>query len=312
MFIEKAPVAILSCLNYELEHLKEIVEGVTRNCFSLNMHGQTVLIKPNLVAGLRNVRLSCTHPNFIVAVVQWCLDHGARVMVGDSPAFGSAKGVMRACGINEALKKLPVRLVNFSKPCQMELAHGITVGIAREVMECDFLINLPKVKAHRQLLVSLAVKNYFGMVVGFRKPLLHARLGDVANHFPAMVVDLLDMAPPGVSIADGIVAMHKEGPTTGVPYSLGVVLASQNPVAIDTALMEILSVNPDRNPILMECRRRNLPGSWLFDIEFPLLLPQEVAVGDFEVPHKLKSVSFHPFRLALGGVKRVVLKMRGK
>ena len=102
-------------------------------------------------------------------------------------------------------------MVNFEAAQPVRLASGLSVGVARAVGECDLLVNLPKIKAHGQLYLSLAVKNYFGVVVGFRKPWLHARYGDIDNRFEAMLVDLLAVLPGGITLADGVVAMHGTG-----------------------------------------------------------------------------------------------------
>ena len=52
--------------------------------------GARVLVKPNLVAPY-NSGLSCTNPLVVRAACAYLLDHGAKVSVGDSPAFGTAR-----------------------------------------------------------------------------------------------------------------------------------------------------------------------------------------------------------------------------
>jgi uncharacterized protein (DUF362 family) len=267
-----------------------------------------VLLKPNLVSAVRNKGLACTHPEVVAAAAEWFIDQGVTVRVGDSPAFGTALGVMQACGISEALKGLPVTMVNFEAPQPVRLASGLSVGIARAVGECDMLVNLPKIKAHGQLYLSLAVKNYFGTVVGFRKPWLHARYGDIDNRFEAMLVDLLAVLPGGLTLADGIEAMHVDGPVGGKLFPLHLLAAGRNPVALDTALIGVLGLPPEASPVWRECRRRNLAGSTFAELNFPLTRPQEVAVRGFEPPARLKPVSFHPWRLLRGAVKRLMAR----
>ena len=270
--------------------------------------GSRVLLKPNLVIGGRNNGLPCTNPEFVAAVAQLFVDHGARVMVSDSPAFGSAKGVMASCGITEALKGLPVELVNFSAVRRLKLPCGISVGIARQALECDLLVNLPKVKAHGQLFVSLAVKNYFGALVGFQKPWLHARYGDVDNRFESLLIDLLAVLPNGVSLVDGIVAMHEDGPANGKPFPLAVIGGAVNPVALDTALLAILKLSPGQSPLWREGARRKLIGSSAAELVFPLAAPAQLAVDGFSAPERLKPVTFHPGRLVVGAIKRIMAR----
>lgn len=284
-------------------------DGVEHLCRALGFSvsaGQRILLKPNLVSGGASSGLSCTHPRFVVAVAQWCLDHGARVAVGDSPAFGSARSVMAACGLLDALGKLPVRLADFSKVRRVRLASGEEVGLAEEALQCDELVNLPRVKAHGQLFVTLAVKNYFGTVVGLRKPCWHMRHGGQAGRFEELLVDLLAVLPGGISLADGIEAMHRDGPVSGEPFALGVLGASRNPVALDTALLEILRLSPGASPLWREAARRRLPGVRLNHGDFVLNQPAELARAGFQAPAELQPIRFQPWRVARGVGKRLL------
>lgn len=308
MRISSETVALARCRTYDRRSLRKGIAAVAAAAGIACGRGARVLLKPNLVSGRLHNGFACTNGEFIAAVAELFLDQGASVAVGDSPAFGTAKGVMAACGIDRALKKLPVQLVNFGAPRQVKLSSGLSVGIAGEALDCDVLVNLPKVKAHSQLLVTLAVKNFFGAVVGFRKPWLHARHGDIGNRFEALLVDLLAVLPESCTLADGVVAMHHEGPILGKPYPLGLIAGSANPVAVDTALLSVLNVAADRSILWRECRRRNMPGTEAAAIRYPLLQPQDVRAGDFIVPGRLKPVSFHPWRLISGSVKRLLAR----
>jgi len=308
MELRACEVGLVACSRYDRQLLKERVEAL---CNALGFRvspGSRVLLKPNLVSAVRNKGLACTHPEVVAAVAEWFLDHSAKVRVGDSPAFGTARGVMQACGSRAALKGLPVTMVNFEAVQPVRLASGVSVGIAREVSECDLLVNLPKIKAHGQLYITLAVKNYFGVVVGFRKPWLHARYGDVDNRFEAMLVDLLAVLPGGITLADGVLAMHVDGPVGGKPFPLHLLAGGVNPVALDTALLGVLGLPSQASPVWRECQRRNLAGSNMRELSFPLARPEEVAVQGFQPPARMRPVSFHPWRLMLGVWKRLMAR----
>ncbi|MHB1379922.1 MAG: DUF362 domain-containing protein [Desulfurivibrionaceae bacterium] len=308
MELRACEVGLAACHHYDRRLLKDRVEMLCNGLGFRVSPGSRVLLKPNLVSAVRNKGLACTRPEVVAAVAEWFLDQGATVRVGDSPAFGTAVGVMAACGITAALKGLPVAMVNFEKAQPVRLASGLSVGVARAVGECDLLVNLPKIKAHGQLYLSLAVKNYFGAVVGFRKPWLHARHGDIDNRFEALLVDLLAVLPGGITLADGVEAMHADGPVAGKPFPLHLLAGGLNPVALDTALIAVLGLPPQASPVWRECCRRNLAGSTLMELSFPLARPEEVAAQGFQAPSRLRPVSFHPWRLLLGTVKRVMAR----
>jgi len=310
MLTNSTTVALLDCSQYRS---REITAKIDQLCTSLGFkvsRGSHVLLKPNLLSGRSAGHLACTHPAFVAAAAEWFVSQGAKVAIGDSPAFGTAKGVMRATGIEKALAPLPVACINFDHSTQVKLSGGVKVDIARAALECDMLVNLPRVKAHSQLFVTLGVKNYFGTVVGFQKPWWHLRYGNHAEKFAAHLVDLLEVLPAGVTLLDGIVAMHGTGPISGLPYSLGLVAGALNPVALDTALLQILGLDPAQSALWRECAIRNLSGSDPEMLDYTLLKPAEVMVEDFKAPVILKPVSFNPLRMVVSACRRFAARLK--
>ena len=290
-----------------------MAEAVAQLCAALQFKvttGTRVLLKPNLLSGRSAEHLACTHPLFVAAVAEWFVEQGALVAIGDSPAFGTAQGVMRTTGIEKALAGLPVALTNFDRSVPVRLAGGVKVNIASAALECDMLINLPRVKVHSQFYMTLAVKNYFGTVVGFQKPGWHLRYGDKEGLFASHLVDLLAVLPPGITFIDGIVAMHGTGPVSGQPYSLGVVGGGPNPVAVDSALLRILGIDYKKSAVWQECAKRGLAGSDPDMLDFPLLKPAQFTADGFRTASILKPVSFNPLRMMVSGCKRFAARLK--
>jgi uncharacterized protein (DUF362 family) len=310
MRIESTSVALLPCSQYQPT---EIAEKIDQLCAAIGFKvsgGARVLLKPNLLTGRSPGHLACTHPAFVAAVAEWFMDQGAKVAIGDSPAFGTAKGVMHAAGIDKALAGLSVERLNFDQSTTVRLAGGVKVEMARAALECDVLVNLPRVKAHSQLFVTLAVKNYFGTVVGFQKPWWHLRYGNHAEQFASHLLDLLPVLPSGVSLLDGIVAMHGTGPISGLPYSLGLVAGAVNPVALDTALLQVLGLDMAQSALWLECIKRGLAGAEPDMLNYPLLKPEECSVKDFTAPAILKPVSFNPMRMLVSACRRFAARVK--
>ena len=305
MELRSTQVALLRCRHYDRQVIKENLDRMSR---ALSLHipaGSRVLLKPNLVSGRGHRGLACSDPEFVAAVAEWCADQGGAVTVGDSPAFGRAPSVMRTCGITAALEGLPVRLVHFNSGRSVRLSGGERVTLAKEALDADLLINLPRVKAHSQTMVSLAVKNYFGTVKGFSKALLHQRLGKKEQRFSRMLVDLISHLPAGFTFIDGIEAMHKSGPMDGEPFPLGLVAAAKNPVALDTALLHVLGVKPEKSMVWQETARQDLVGANRHDLDFPFLVPEEVRAEGFLVPAQLKPIPFRPLKAFVSIIRRI-------
>jgi len=276
---------------------------------SEKLTGKRVLIKPNLISAYGPV-LACTDSRFIVAVVRWFVDHGAVVSVGDSPAFGSAAAVLKRLRVYSELIGLGVQVVEFATPRQFTLSDGVKVSVAAEALDCDLMVNLPKIKAHNQMYVTLAVKNIFGIVKGLQKSLLHMQHGDTHHRFAKIILDLVDLLPEHLTIADGIEAMHISGPLQGKSLALQCVAGSLNPLAIDTALLAALELAPKMSPLWLEADRRKCWGAMLADIDFPFLQPFDFHGSGFRAPESLSPVRFNPLRFLQGTMKRILLALR--
>jgi len=264
-----------------------------------------VLLKPNLISA-RHGPLACTEVAFILATARWFVDQGARVCIGDSPAFGTASGVLAKLGIVEQLRSLSVPITDFDRVNTVTLASGKKAGLAADAMDCDLLINLPRIKAHAQLRVTLAVKNMFGCLVGMRKPWWHMAYGGHQGEFESLLVELMTVLPDSLTIVDGITAMSGTGPIGGHPCHLGLMAASTNPVAVDSALLSALGLDPDVSPLWRACRDAGLPGVRFNRLDFPLQVPQDFQVTDFSVPEELSPIRFNPFRFVSGSFKRAL------
>ncbi|MBG0773282.1 MAG: DUF362 domain-containing protein [Desulfovibrio alaskensis] len=271
--------------------------------------GSRVLVKPNLLRAQPD-GLCCTHPQVVRAAVEYALDCGAVVTVGDSPAFGSAERVAQAVGLTDALQGLGVRVVTLDDPVDCRLPSGLRVGVARAALEADALLNVPRVKVHCQMRLTLAVKNLFGCVCGVRKAVAHTRHGDRGNRFEALIVELAERLPPSGVLLDGITAMHRTGPSGGDPYLLGLLGASCSSVAMDTAVGTLLGAAPETIPLWAELRRRKQPAAFVENLHFPVLFPadfspQGVTPDGFCIPQVLKPVSFRPATLLRSLVRRM-------
>jgi uncharacterized protein (DUF362 family) len=300
-------VALVAQSSYGDHHLETTVFQLLASEFSAtSCRSSTILLKPNLITAT-NGKLACTNGRVILAVARYFKDHGARVMVGDSPAFGSARSVLRKIGILPALQHLGVDIAEFRQYITIELASGEPASIAKPALECDSLINLPKVKAHSQMRVTLAVKNYFGCISGLHKPWWHMVHGGAQGRFAHLLVELLSALPQGYSLVDGVEAMHATGPIHGQPYFLGVLAGGVNPVAVDTGLLALLDVAPRQCPLWRAAREAGIQGTGPEQLIFTHAQPAALKARGFLVPEELTPVRFNPFRFIKSSLQRLLL-----
>lgn len=273
-----------------------------------DVRGRRLLLKPNFVSP-RNARLSCTHPLIIATAARHCRDLGARVTIGDSPAFGTAQAIAQATGLNDLLHGLdaPVITLNQGVP---RSSNGLAVRISAHALDADLILNLAKFKAHSQMRLTGAVKNLFGCLSGVRKAWLHARHGDRGHEFTALICGLGRILPPTVSVLDGVEAMHRTGPIAGEGFNLHFLGVSASAVALDTAAGMTLGVSATDLPVWAQCARENLPGATAAELRFPLCTPATFDATGFVLPGQLKPESFRPGTLARSFIKRLWMSRR--
>jgi uncharacterized protein (DUF362 family) len=301
---EKIIVYLDKCSTYAKGELKEFFKRSFATAHDFSPRGAKVFIKPNLISS-RGPLLACTHGSFLLALGEFLVDNGAQVAIGDSPAFGNASNVLNKLGVDRALLERGIKIVNFSKVVHRRLECGVNVGLAAEPLDCDYFINAPKVKAHSQMYVTLAVKNIFGIVLGMRKAILHMRHGGEDNMFRRILVDLLQVLPPHFSVIDGVKAMHVTGPIHGKSLKLGCIGFSHDPVALDTSLLHALRLDPLKSPLWCEAKRRGNNGTDLCNLHFAMQQPEVFHGSRFLAPQELSPIRFNPFRFFWGGLKRV-------
>lgn len=277
--------------------------------------GQRVLVKPNMLTAAPPEAAITTHPELVRIVVTDLLALGAEVVVGDSPAFGSARGVGATSGIGAVCRELDVPLVTLSKAVKAENPNGKVfshLAVSRLAhREVDRIVNLPKLKGHQQAYFTCAAKNMFGCVPGKRKAWWHLKAGTYENFFGLMLVETLRLLAPCLTIVDGVVAMEGSGPRNGRPYPLGVLLAGEDALAVDRVAVDLVGYDAARVRTLRAWEELDgslppvesfaLSGDPLSELRVSdFAEPRMVPLG-FSLPRVVKSTVKHGWTLAREG-----------
>ena len=310
--MQNFPVALSLCSQYDETQLNIRVGEALDACGWAPVRSDKILLKPNLI---RAVPLACTHPLIVKAAASWLLDHGVHITIADSPGFGTARGVSKAIGMDEALRPLglPIREMDTPVPVKVgeKEGHGeIFWGVSRLVLESDALLSLPKVKAHGMMRLSLAVKNMFGTVCGLRKALAHTLEGQSTRMFASCILALYRALPPTAALLDAVTAMHVTGPVRGKPCPLGLIVAAADALAADSAMYAALKVSPEAIPLWFEAQQAGMPLAFPQNLQYPPLAPDDLHLPDFSLPKRLDDVSFRPHRLFFSICRRMWYAMR--
>lgn len=304
--MQSLSVNLSRCAGYDSGTVYQQIDLHLGSIAGRDYQGKTVLVKPNLITARAPV-FACTDADFLLETARWLVDHGAKVRVGDSPAYGTALSVLKYIGAFEGLRRLGVDVDEFRQTRVITLSDKTTIKVAAAAYECDELINLPKIKAHNQMYVTLALKNLFGLVKGYKKAILHISHGQSRQIFSQMLLELVDKLPQVTTLADGIEVMHKAGPIKGEKLFYGLMASAENPIALDAALMKTLRLDPDLNPLLKLAKYQQRPGADGYGLVYPMMRPDEFSVVKFAPPSSMKPISFHPAKVLVSGIKRMLM-----
>ncbi len=226
--------------------------------------GKRVLLKPNLLAKHTPERAVTTHPALVRAVIRAVRRRGAAsITVADSPGGVYNPGILRSIykvsGLTDVCREEGAALYTDCKsreaPAKGQVVKQFT--LLEPVLDCDVIINLPKLKTHMMTGLSAATKNLFGCIPGLQKAEWHMRFPD-KERFGGMLVDLLYTVKPGFAILDGILAQEGDGPAGGTPRMVGIVAAAEDHLQMDLALCRMLGIRPKDVPYLNAAISRGL------------------------------------------------------
>ncbi|WP_458789379.1 DUF362 domain-containing protein [Adonisia turfae] len=303
-------VSLLKATSYDVDTLEQQLRDLLAPLGGMAAYvkpGQRVLLKPNLLTGARPTKECTTRAELVYCVAKLVQEVGGQPFLGDSPAFGSAYGVAKANGLLQWAKKLDLPIVELhGKRYQLQQEGNFdNLLLSKEAMEADVVINLPKVKSHVQLTLTLGVKNLFGCVPGKMKAWWHMESGKDCQKFAQMLVETAQAIDPNLTILDGIIGHEGNGPSGGEPRRLGVLGASQNVYALDRAMVDVLQIKPSQVPTVAASQRLGLCPT---NIDFVLQSPAELYIDNWQLPEKLMPIDFGMPRVMKSTFKHLYIR----
>jgi len=259
-------VALARCTDYSPANIERAVGQVLELLGGMKRFvrpGQSVFLKANMLSAKPPEAAVTTHPEVIRAVARAVLAAGGRAAVGDSAGFGALTTVGAKTGIAAVADELGIPMEELTEPVETKRPDGARVRrlrLARRVLDADVVVNLPKVKTHQQMFLTLAVKNLFGCIVGKEKIAWHMSAGRDATLFARALVEICAAVRPALSIVDGVVGMEGNGPSHGDARRFGFLAAGADPFALDAVLTWLLGFEPADLPVLAAAREARDDG----------------------------------------------------
>lgn len=300
----RSSVSIIRCKTYEPGEPEAAVRravGLLGGMERFIKPDSRVLIKPNLLSARSPEEGVDTHPEIIRAVARIVRDITPRIFVGDSPGGWELRDIDKVyekSGVKKVCSEEGLELVKFDKAVEIE---GFPIAsITREV---DSIISVSKLKTHSTTVLTGAVKNTFGMVVGLHKAQCHLR-APMPDELSRLLVRVFGIVKPALSIMDGVVGMDGEGPAAGSLIHPGLILASRDAVSLDAVFAELAGIDPLSVPTTREASIKNKGIADLDKIDILGEKLEEVRIKRFKLP-KASRIYNLPRPLIRGALRRV-------
>jgi uncharacterized protein (DUF362 family)/NAD-dependent dihydropyrimidine dehydrogenase PreA subunit len=207
----------------------------------------------------------------------------ASIIVGDNPGlmcYGANEDTLRTAGLVEAAKGYYQNIGNDAREVDFNPDFMSKVSVSKAVLESDVVISLPKFKTHGLTVVTGAIKNSFGFLPGAQKAKLHLAAGGVEG-FHRMIVDIFRLRVPDLFIVDAVVGMEGNGPVSPDLRNIGLILASDNGVAMDAVIATMMGIDPH---LLLFLRTAKEKGLGDYDLKTVQIIGELKKLPDFKLP----------------------------
>jgi uncharacterized protein (DUF362 family)/NAD-dependent dihydropyrimidine dehydrogenase PreA subunit len=286
-------VYIIRCPDYgqvggKMDELMKMMGGVGQFVNA----GQRVAVKPNLLLAADPAKAVTTHPSVVAAIGRLFTAASAGVVLAESPGAGYAydrkalEKTYRMCGMEEAAKSAGIELGYDTSYESVSFPEGKLIKrfeIISPIRKADCYVNVCKLKTHNLMFLSGGVKNLFGLIPGRTKTGYHSTM-TTKELFAELLLDLVALVPPKLTIMDAVVGMEGEGPASGNPRQVGLLLASTDPLSLDVVASEIIGLPEDRNPLLLAAKGRGIHPSSIAEVEIIGIPRNELRVAGYRMP----------------------------
>jgi uncharacterized protein (DUF362 family) len=244
--------------------------------------GEEVVVKPNICNSKNPYGMVLTDIRLIEEVIARIRPLAGRVTVVESDNIdGPAEKRLRDSGLMGKLEELDVEFINLTRDdFEVHTVAGREIQIPKTVLEADYFVNMPKIKTCGPTLVTLSIKNLFGVIPTPKKSRLHGLLDEILPYLAKVIRhDLI--------VVDGIVGMEGNGPVIGNPRPLGLIVLGRNPVEVDSLITCLMGFKPEEVNHIVRAHKLGAGEMSLEGIE--VLGDDWRGIKPFERPYTIKA-----------------------
>jgi len=132
---------------------------------------------------------------------------------------------------------------------RIDLGAGVVANFNEDILQSDFVVNLPVLKTHSQTVVSLGIKNFKGLIdIHSRKRFHSPQLGKDLHY---MIARLANKLPPSFTLLDGIYTAERGPFFEGRLRRSNILIASSDIFSADKVGAKALGYDPSEVPHLV-------------------------------------------------------------
>lgn len=164
-------------------------------------------------------------------------------------------------------KRYGIRVVNiFERPFEkVDFGEGIVLRVNTDILQSDFVVNLPVLKTHAQTVVSLGIKNLKGVLDIESRRRCHGTDPEKDLHF--IISRLTFKLPPTFTLIDGIYSNERGPSFDGKIRRTNILIASSDIISADMVGAKVLGYSPDEVPHLVYAAKKSNRPLDLSDVE---------------------------------------------
>ncbi|MCW4053012.1 MAG: DUF362 domain-containing protein, partial [Candidatus Bathyarchaeota archaeon] len=206
----------------------------------------TVLIKVNFITTKTWDTGATTDPIVVEGIIKKLQDSPVEIYVVESDAtMTNADKAFEMTGMRQMCEQNGVECINLrheKEKVKITVPDGEalrSVKVPKIVAE-SAIISAAKLKTHRSTIVTLGMKNMFGLLPDKFKSKYHFK--DISK----VIVDINSVLRPVLTVIDGFVGMEGRGPVGGLPVQMNLTIAGKNVVATDSVGCRAMGINPHK------------------------------------------------------------------
>jgi uncharacterized protein (DUF362 family) len=220
--------------------------------------GDVVVVKPNIGWDRKPEQAATSNPEVVATLVKLCFEAGAgKVKVFDRTCNDARRCYVQS-GIEAAARAAgaEVSFIDERRFREVRIPKGTAIQawpLYIDILEADKLINVPIAKHHGSGKLTMALKNWMG-VMGENRGRIHQRLDET-------LADLASVIKPCLTVLDAVRILTAHGPQGGNladVRQLDTVIAGTDQVAIDAYGATLFGLTGADLGYVREAARRGL------------------------------------------------------